>query len=302
MKRVYIALILSVCVLQLLAQSKFGVSLVGLVSYQFDNLAITHSQLNGGADIGGIYQLQKNNFLFQTGVNANYSTLSHRLDTMQLSKEMVDSEGIPFTYRGVVDNRVDRANEIELSVPVMVGFKVSSFYALVGAKFAYPLRATTYQTARLTSYGDYNGFFYEDFVDMPQHGFVKDQPQASRGEIEFMYDVRVCAELGANWSLSKPTKRNSKEGPQLALGLFAEYGLLNVLKPAGNEFVDVDYSQNMNVNMNHIYTTILAENAVVNNLRVGVRVALLFPIIKEERCVCINYVYRSHPSYGKRRR
>ena len=301
MKRVYLILFLSVWALLLSGQHYFGVAVGGMANYQFDNVNKTTSRLGGGAEIGGIYQLQKNKFLFQTGLGINYSVSVLGLDSMSLSAKMIDTGGTPFTYRGVVYDRVDRSNVAELCVPLMLGFRVSLFYALVGAKFAYPLLATTRQTALLTTYGDYNGMFYEDFYDMPQHGYANGQPVRSVGKIDFLYDVRACAELGGNWTLS------GLNDSQLAVALFAEYGVLNTLKGGNKNLVDVDYSQYMNITLNHIYTTMTRNEAIVNNLHVGLRVSLLFPVGgvdskhgKGGKCMCIDWVNRNYPPYNKR--
>ena len=300
MKRVYLILFLSVWALLLSGQHYFGVAVGGMANYQFDNIDKTTSRLGGGAEIGGIYQLQKNKFLFQTGLGINYSVSVLGLDSMSLSAKMIDTGGTPFTYRGVVYDRVDRSNVAELCVPLMLGFRVSLFYALVGAKFAYPLLATTRQTALLTTYGDYNGMFYEDFYDMPQHGYANGQPVRSNGKIDFLYDVRACAELGGNWTLL------GLNDSQLAVALFAEYGVLNTLKGGNKNLVDVDYSQYMNITLNHIYTTMARNGAIVNNLHVGLRVSLLFPVGdvdskhgKRGKCMCIDWVNRNHPVYRK---
>ena len=302
MKRVYLILFLSVWTLLLSAQHYFGLAIGGVADYQFDNVDKTTSRLGGGAEFGAIYRLQKNRFLFQTGFGIDYSVSVLGVDSMSLSAKMIDTGGTPFTYRGIVYDREDRANVVELSVPLMFGFKVSSFYALVGAKFAYPLMATTRQTALLTTYGDYNGMFYEDFYDMPQHGYANGQSVRCNGKIDFLDDVRACAELGGNWTLSE------LNDSQLAVGLFAEYGVLNTLKGGNKNLVDVDYSQYMNITLNHIYTTMTRNEAIVNNLHVGLRVSLLFPVGgvdskhgKRGKCMCIDWVNRNYPPYNKRR-
>lgn len=300
MKRVYIILFFSVWAMLLSAQHYFGAVVGGLATYQLDNVDKTKSRLGGGGEIGAIYQLQKNKFLFQTGLGVNYSVSVLGVDSMNLSAKMTDTGGTPFTYRGVVYDRIDRANVTEFLVPLMIGFKVSSFYALVGAKFVYPILSATRQTALLTTYGDYNGMFYEDFFDMPQHGYANAQPAESKGKADFLCDVRACAEFGGNWTLS------GLNNSQLAVGLFAEYGVLNTLSGGNNNLVDVDYSQYMNITMNHIYTTLSRNSAIVNNLRVGLRVSLLLPVGdingKRSKCMCLDWVYRKHSAYRKQRR
>ena len=104
-----------------------------------------------------------------------------------------------------------------------------------------------------------HGMFYEDFFDMPQHGYANAQPAKTIGQTDFSYDVRACVELGGRWSLSGKKSLST----QLAVGLFAEYGVLNTLKGGNNNLVDVDYSKYMSVKMNHIYTTLSSSLASV---------------------------------------
>ncbi len=273
MKRVYITLFLSVWAIAISAQHYFGVTAGLSAAWQFDNIDKTTSGFGGGGEIGAIYQWHKGKFLLQTGLelDINYSMLG--IDTIQFSFNMLDTEGMPFVYRGVVSDRVDRMSATELSLPLMVGCKVSSFYALVGAKLVCPLAARTCQTALLTSYGDYNGMFYEDFFDMPAHGYVSDQLGKNIVEANFLCDMRLCVELGGNFKLS------TSYDNRLSIGLFAEYGLLNTLKNGNYNLVNVDASKNMNIlSMYHIYTTLSRNSAFLNNLHVGLRFSFLFPI------------------------
>ncbi len=304
MKRIYIVLLLNAWTLLLLGQHKIGINFGGIATYQLDNVDIATSKLGYGGEIGAVYQLQKGKFLFQTGVNADYSLLLHAVDSMSLSKDMVDYDGIRYIHKSIFYDRIDRANVIELSLPLMFGFQYSAFYALVGAKFVYPLSAQTSQSAVLTTHADYNGLFYDDFGNMPQHGYIDAQPIQSNGKIDFSYHVRACVELGAALDLSQSSKGNAT---QLALGLFAEYGVLNVLKSSDAELINIDYSQPINSKMNHIYSTKLESNAFVNNLKIGLRAIILFTVAgdgtgrKNNKCMCIDWIYRKHPAYRKRR-
>lgn len=305
MRKVYITLIFTLLSLLLSAQHYFGVTIGGLTVSQFDNIDNTSSRLGGGGEIGAVYQLKKNKFLFQTGLGFTYSASVLGLDSMHLSANMIDTEGTNFTYRGIIYDRKDRLNVAELSVPLMFGFNVSSFYALVGAKFICPLVVTTHQTALLTSYGDYNGMFYEDFMNMPQHGYANAQSIDTKGKANLLYDVMPCVELGGRWSVAKTTRKRKSLTTQIAVGFFAEYGLLNTLKGGNNDLVDVDYSQYMNVEMNHIYTTLSRNSAFINNLRIGLRGTVLFPIAdfnkRSRKCMCIRHIYRKRLGYRRYR-
>ena len=304
MREVSIILLFSILTLFVNAQHYIGVNLGGLATYQSDNIDNTTSRFGSGGEIGAIYQLKKNKFLFQTGLGLNYSTSILGVDSVLISSNMIDVEGISFMHKSVVYNRVDRANMAELSIPLMLGFNASFFYTLLGVKFVYPLMVTTRQTALLTTYGDYNGMFYEDFVNMPQHGYVNDLPIKTIGRADLSYDVRAYVELGGQWALSGVLGQKSLS-TQFSVALFVEYGVLNMLKNGGGNLVDVDYSKNTSVEMNHIYTTLSSSSASVNNLRIGLCASLLFPVAdvnsRRKKCMCIDWVNRKYLVYRKRR-
>lgn len=288
----------------LFAQHKIGVNVGGMATSQLDNIEIATSKLGYGGGGGVVYQFQRKMFLLQTGINVDYAVNLHGVDSVSLSKNMVDASGLEFTHRSIFYDREDRTDVLELAVPLMFGLKKSQFYALAGAKFVYPLSAQTTQSALLTSYGDYNGMFYEEFENMPQHGYVNNQAIQTKGKVEFKYDVRACLEFGGAFDLVNSSKGKA---PQLSLAVFAEYGVLNVLQGGENESVDMDYSQLENSRLNHVYSTRLPNSALVNNMRIGLRATILFLVAgdvagrKNKKCMCIDWVYRKHPAYRKRR-
>jgi hypothetical protein len=147
--------------------------------------------------------------------------------------------------------------------------------------------------------------FYEDFMNMPQHGYANAQSIDTKGKANLLYDVMPCVELGGRWSVAKTTRKRKSLTTQIAVGFFAEYGLLNTLKGGNNDLVDVDYSQYMNVEMNHIYTTLSRNSAFINNLRIGLRGTVLFPIAdfnkRSRKCMCIRHIYRKRLGYRRYR-
>lgn len=113
----------------------------------------------------------------------------------------------------------------------------------------------------------------------------------NKGVMSFRPDVRLCAELGWSWALTKePVKIGA---PILQVGAFVEYGAFNTLRNSTGEtlkLADDTYTPFMNVEMNHVYTTLANDQTEINNLRVGLRVAVLFPVAKGRNpfCRCIS--------------
>ena len=295
MKRIALVIVLTIGWLfsAVQAQHFVGAMVDGAAAWHFDreeNAELTTPKLGGGASVGGVYQYQYDKFLVQTGLGASQVWLRQGLDTLPIERAMDDTEGFPFTYHGSLTNRIDQVMVTELMVPFMLGTKIRSFHVLVGAKFAATILGFTSQTAALTTWGDYGDRYYGPLEHMPQHGFYDGKEVASQDTMSFRPDVRLCAELGWSWALTKePVKIGA---PILQVGAFVEYGILNPLKRMYNtSLLSEDfYNPYMDVKMNHVYTTMNREQTVINNLRVGLRVAVLFPVAEGRNpfCRCID--------------
>lgn len=295
MKRIALVIVLTIGWLfsAVQAQHFVGAMVDGAAAWHFDreeNAELTTPKLGGGASVGGVYQYQYDKFLVQMGLGASQVWLRQGLDTLPIECAMNDTEDIPFTYHGSLTNRIDQVMVTELMVPIMLGTKIRSFHVLVGAKFAATILGFTSQTAALTTWGDYGDRYYGPLEHMPQHGFYDGKEVASQDTMSFCPDVRLCAELGWSWALTKePVKIGA---PILQVGAFVEYGILNPLKRMYNtSLLSEDfYNPYMDVKMNHVYTTMNREQTIINNLRVGLRVAVLFPVAEGRNpfCRCID--------------
>ena len=295
MKRIALVIVLTIGWLfsAVQAQHFVGAMVDGAAAWHFDreeNAELTTPKLGGGASVGGVYQYQYDKFLVQMGLGASQVWLRQGLDTLPIERAMNDTEDFLFTYHGSLTNRIDQVMVTELMVPIMLGTKIRSFHVLVGAKFAATILGFTSQTAALTTWGDYGDRYYGPLEHMPQHGFYDGKEVASQDTMSFRPDVRLCAELGWSWALTKePVKIGA---PILQVGAFVEYGILNPLKRMYNtSLLSEDfYNPYMDVKMNHVYTTMNREQTVINNLRVGLRVAVLFPVAEGRNpfCRCID--------------
>ena len=291
MKRIAFVIVLTIGWLfsAVQAQHFVGAMVDGSVAWQLDKEDITRPKLGGGGSIGGIYQYQYDRFLVQTGLGISQMYLSQGIDTISIMTERIDTEGFAFTYYGELNNRVDNLLLTELMVPLMVGTKIRSFHVLVGAKCAAAVYGYTMQKAQLTTWGDYGDRYYGVLENMPEHGFYTDKNIVSKDTMSFRADVRLCAELGWSWILTDEPVKN--DAPILQLGAFVEYGILNPLRYTRNvkPLIKDGYTPYMDVKMNHVYSTLNRDQSVINNLRVGVRVAVLFPVAKGRNpfCRCI---------------
>ena len=331
-----------------LAQHYVGPALSGGLVQTLDDLRQTQSRLSGGGELGLAYQYQHGHLLLHMGLNYTLQCPVQSVDSQWLNKSMIDTRGVAVTYRGLLDNRSDQLFLHQLSIPFMVGGSWAGFYLLAGLKFSVALAAQARETAALRTAGDYNGRYYEWFEDMPNHGYHDFEPVLSSQNLPLSsspssspssslsassgalcrFDLRLAAELGYTFRLNiQPTHYNPRLNPHsafapaplLRLGLFAEYGMINMLSSAaasswlssaassglssaGSSSLSsaaassglpprttADWSQYLSVSMNHIYASDEAAKARANLFFFGVRLTLLFPVATspdQYKCRC----------------
>ena len=312
-----------------LAQHYVGPALSGGLVQTLDDLPQTQSRLSGGGEIGVAYQYQHGHLLLHTGLNYTLQCPVLSVDSQWLNQNMIDTRGVAVTYRGLLTNRADQLFLHQLSIPFMVGGSWSGFYLLAGLRFSVAVAAQARETAALRTAGDYNGRYYEWFEDMPNHGYHDFEPVRSSQNLPLSstttssslssgasstnshsslgalnrFDLRLAAELGYTFRLNiQPTHYNPRLNPHsafapaplLRLGLFAEYGMINMLSSAAASSdlpprTTADWSQYLSVNLNHIYASEEAAKARANMLFFGVRLTLLFPVATspdQYKCRC----------------
>ena len=305
-----------------LAQHYVGPALSGGLVQTLDDLRQTQSRLSGGGELGVAYQYQHGHLLLHMGLNYTLQCPVQSVDSQWLNKSMIDTRGVAVTYRGLLDNRSDQLFLHQLSIPFMVGGSWSGFYLLAGLKFSVALAAQARETAALRTAGDYNGRYYEWFEDMPNHGYHDFEPvRSSQNLMLNRFDLRLAAELGYTFRLNiQPTHYNPRLNPHsafapaplLRLGLFAEYGMINMLSSAAASSglssaaassglssaaafsglpprTTADWSQYLSVSLTHIYASDEAAKARANMFFFGVRLTLLFPVATspdQYKCRC----------------
>lgn len=307
-----------------LAQHYVGPVFSGGLVQTVDDMRQTQSRISGGGEIGVAYQYQHGHLLLHIGLNYTLQCPVQSVDSQWLSHSMIDTRGVAVTYRGLLANRADQLFLHQLSIPFMIGGNWSGFYLLAGLKFSVALSAQARETAALRTAGDYNGRYYEWFEDMPNHGYHNFEPVRSYQNLMLnRFDLRLAAELGYTFRLNiQPTHYTPRLNPHsafapaplLRLGLFAEYGMINMLSsfssPLGGEElrsigcpVDIrrtnqeghprttaDWSQYLSVSLTHIYASEEAAKARANMLFFSVRLTLLFPVATSSdqyKCRCL---------------
>jgi len=273
------------------AQSYVGPSISGNFVQTVDRLPQTQARLAGGGEVGVMYEWQKEHLLIHTGIAYSLQCPSLAVDSQWLEQDMLDTRGVPVTYRGLLNDRTDRMMMHQLTVPFMVGGRWHSVYLLGGLKLSVALATTARQDASLYTAGDYQGRYYDWFENMPNHGYHGGEPVSSSHAINLnRFDLRLAAELGYTFALNPYTRL--KPSPLLRVGFFAEYGMLNFLSSESTlPRTTADWSQYLHVNMTHIYASEESAGSRANLLSYGIRLTLLFPTSDapqaSNKCLCL---------------
>lgn len=273
------------------AQSYVGPTVSGYFVQTMDKMPQTQTRLSGGGGIGLAYEWKREHLILRTGVEYALQCPSLALDSQWLAQDMIDTRGVAVTYRGLLADRTDLLSMHELTIPFFIGGTWHGVYVLVGARLSVSLASTARMQARLMTAGDYQGRYYEWFENMPNHGYHTFEPVSSKHAVRFKrLDVRLAAELGYSFSLNPYRER--KPSPILRLGLFAEYGVVNMLSSDNTSpRTTADWSQYLHVDMTHIYASQESTGMRVNLLTYGLRFTLLFPVSIGQKqakpCFCI---------------
>lgn len=261
------------------AQSYVGLSVAGHIPMTFDKLPITHTQANYGGEIGFVYEWHKEHFMLQTGLQYALLCLRLSLDAQDIEQDMLDTRGVAFTYRGILKDRTDQMAIGQLAVPLYIGGIWHGFYTLFGAKATINLHAKATQQAQLKTSGDYQGRYYEWFENMPNHGYHDFAPVATSHAMSLsLFNVAIGADIGYAFKLPS----YYRQANIIRLGVFAEYGLMDLRAKQTNNTLaartEPDYSQYMNVKMNHIYMSSDASESDAHLFTCGLRLTILFQV------------------------
>lgn len=262
------------------AQHYFGVTVAGHAPRFVDRSAFTHTQWTGGGDIGLTYEWHSNHFLIHTGVRYAFLPTSLAIDSQLLVQDMLDTRGVLFTYRGTLKQRQDAILTGQLNVPLYIGGAWSGFYCMGGLNLSVSIHSQARITAQLKTVGDYNGRYYADLEDMPNHGYHDFEPVSSRHMMPLpLIDVRVGAELGYMFPM-RVSSLHIRRVPVMRIGVFAEYGLRNnrqqTTPPSAR--TTPDYEHYMSVTMTHLYASTDEPYATAHWLTFGLRMTFLFPV------------------------
>lgn len=248
--------------------------------------------LGVGGGLGFNYELRAGkHFLLDFGLGANCAHSIFSTDNREeILYDMVDTENWKFDYTYKMTERKDAYTNLSVQVPLMLGAHFHRFYFLAGAKFDMSVYVPTTVKMNISTEGVYHQFI-DPMTGMPEHFFYSDVPYKHSGKVTFRPNVMASAEIG--WRLGPIYTGTGADIPkqrtQYRLGLFADYGLLDVHRAQTLPMLQIPSAINTDDPTGGVIAndclSVIAAAGKVNNLMVGVKFSVYFQLPEKKACV-----------------
>lgn len=295
-KRRSIVLIISVLIAGYLsAQNRHSiyVSLGGGASMLLDNGDFTTPKAGGGGDFGFGYELRRGHFLFNVGLEGNYSRMRSYVNDFSRSYDAIDTEGDRFLWKHSFYNRMDDADLVNVNVPVLLGGRYNYVYFLLGPKLSVNVWGRNREQSEVDATAKYEGLLGE-FADMENHSLYNGRKlQDAWRNYSTNINLRVAGEVGIplNTFLENDPGDDvlSVRGIDLRLGIYFEAGVLNLRdnKSSGGlvDYTNVDSWPGVDFTQNYVFKATETKDAYVTDMQIGVRLRVVFGIPEKKTCV-----------------
>ena len=288
--------------------SFFGGHVFGGYSVFNHNIEDVDALGGGSIGLGVDYLLRyKRYFNFNVGIETMLLNSNNRFDEVLCDAKYYYNDpshvDLPLDYHIKFYDCFEQDYQWGVAVPIMVGMQTDGFYCLFGGKVKYALKGFYKTNSKLVTVVD-DPEFIESLEEILTHN-IGHYDAVSRGVNFYNLDVSVSAEIGVILNALMPGynkggSRRYNKGIYCRLGLFADYGCLNINGNSFNEpmikfpgMVDMgngEYSVPAvsvhNVGLNSILASDLARDSYLSSLVVGVKFTILFQLGKKDFCRC----------------
>ena len=243
--------------------------------------------------LGIDYRLYHNAFIFSVGVEGMYELNANRMDQLDFSIPMRDTEGDLFNMHVFVDKSRDLSHMATVNVPILFGGEWGRFYFMVGPKVSLALYGATSSQAEVTTYGEYERA-YDDFYDMPNHQFASGQ-QMSSGTLPLKWNLNVMAHAEIGGRIGHMFKykqfRINPDKVRMYLAAYMDFGILNLHTGVNGkpifDFRETD--QGVQFFSQPLLLSNVADNATFRNLNVGLKFTVAFEMPKHGKSFIYDY-------------
>jgi len=253
-----------------------------------------------GADaLFGIgYEIRKNNFIFNLGVQADFDYTRQQLgDFTESERRSHDFENDAHTYNYRYSQYTDLQRNMQVAVPIGIGmYFPNRLYGIIGAKFVYSIWNDHSASALMSTDGQYDRYF-QPITDMPEYGFYPQDTYTYSGSATQEMKVGPTLEFGVRLPVYSRSHRIG-----IRAGLYAEYLIPLVFGDYSSKQVSlVDYSgvdkETYPQNQQQLKESIVFNSALnstylqhaAQNFSVGVKFTFLFNVTPVQHiCNCEN--------------
>lgn len=172
----------------------------------------------------------------------------------------------------------------QLMLPIMAGGRWQQIYFLGGVKIGYTLLGTYTQKGLLTTSITDDMAYDPDWVDMPNHGAVTNDPyNPPSGKLSYGLDVALSAEVGINinefLSRSWNDQNAARKYPiHMRASVFIDYGLMNLTPTCEGVIASANEQQ---ISTRSLHSSEWASSRL-NSLLVGVKFTALLQMNKPQ--------------------
>ena len=259
--------------------------------------------LSGVAPSVGVgYRLLHNGFVFQTGLEGQYTWVKGKIPDMNRQVWM-DDHDIPneqFQMNVTFSDYSDVTQTMNVQVPVLLGCEYKRFYMLAGMTVGASVFANAKSQATMTTQGQYERYIGM-MEDIPNHGFETAKVKSGTRQVNMGVNLLAHLEVGARLDKFNPNTgyHHQKHTYRLYLGAFAEYGLLNIHSSSSQgSLLNLDFSHGVQADMTPFMLCDEMKGGKVNPLTVGIKCTVMFELPKPGK----SYIYDYYESEHDRRK
>lgn len=221
----------------------------------------TTLQAGGGLGLNYTFLLGKKWGLL-TGIGAGYYSTKATLNDGTYSTYQVDDAGSAFEYKVATKGYTEQQHFIAAAIPVMAQYHTTGnkaqWYIQAGTRIIVPMNATIKASAaQLTTSGYYPDYNIE-VGNLPQHGFGTTSNWTSETKTALKPTATASIATGISFPIGCALR--------LYTGVYADYGLTDMRKQAGDQSL-VTYTGN---------TTMVQTNSVLHTNQAGTARVMAF--------------------------
>ena len=199
-----------------------------------------------GGVIGGLslfYELEKEAFHFQTGIDFDYINSTSRITDFTIDAQMLYPYDM--TYHYGFRKWKETRNTFFVQVPILFGAQYDNFFFFVGPKVGIPV-AGGYSSRGMLDVTGTHGKLPADLENIYTHEMMSTKSDRYKGNLSLRPTVSLAFEAGIDldrWLAAPPPrrkrgqarrKRTFKELLHYRASVFADYGFLNTNNYAKN--------------------------------------------------------------------